>query len=68
MLLANYDLFFFKDKGVTIGQRDGFSQGDIDKINAMYNCTNVPDETVTEHKVEASTSSGILASLISGIL
>ncbi|CAB3363304.1 Hypothetical predicted protein [Cloeon dipterum] len=27
-----------KPAGIPIGQRDGFSQSDIDKINIMYNC------------------------------
>lgn len=51
MIPLNYGEFQKED--VKIGQRDGFSEGDLKKINAMYKCPEVL-ETVTEHKIEVN--------------
>lgn len=37
-----------------MGQRDGFSKGDITKINAMYNC---PEKTSSVTKGDQSNAS-----------
>ncbi|KAI4454784.1 discoidin cub egf laminin and zinc metalloprotease domain containing [Holotrichia oblita] len=48
-----------KDKDVKIGQRDGFSVGDIIKIRNMYNCTKMEDSSNSK----PGGSSSLLSSL-----
>lgn len=48
-----------------MGQRDGFSKGDITKINAMYNC---PDKTGTVTKGNKGQTSTSSASKDNGLI
>ncbi|GJQ85906.1 hypothetical protein Trydic_g21761 [Trypoxylus dichotomus] len=56
----NQPTIITKDKKARIGQRDGFSVGDITKIRNMYNCTAMNDSS-------SGPKPGGSSSLISGI-
>lgn len=51
--------------GIKMGQRDGFSRGDVKKLRNMYNCTN-NDKDVVENKI--NNKPGGLLSFIFGLV
>lgn len=53
-------------KNVKIGQRNGFSKGDIEKINAMYNCGNITAPAASTGEIEDKNNNGILSIIFGG--